>query len=328
MSYLLSGSPDYAEVQDPVQNNLFLSAEDLERLISDGSYCRVKFHSMPGNSPYLFGYTDDFDIVFNDAKHCIEWAVRLKEKMEPELMNSILELLDVVSDQSKLSYEEYSDFLSIEEEFYDEIEKLRENPSYWMDNDIKITLSEDIYKNSRYQFDRARWFYLCVGAGRTCMDFHLALEDDRCCITDFKGTYGVYPIQITNMILNKHFRLRLSRFSATRLFLIVMLKVLGRRAKRRMARPTRIFPELLRKIPELPAQMIAIYLEWSFVVKAVGQHGPWYEYCVKLSGDYYRNKYWMFDSTVICRIPQMKIILNPSLEENSKKYLNRNKVVV
>ena len=72
-----------------------------------------------------------------------------------------------------------------------------------------------------------------------------------------------------------------------------MLKILGRRAKRRMTRPTRLYPELVHKYTEQPADLITSFLggSWSMIVKANGERGHWYERIKAMP----RNRFWTFD---------------------------------
>lgn len=72
-----------------------------------------------------------------------------------------------------------------------------------------------------------------------------------------------------------------------------MVKVLGRRAKRRMTRPTRLYPELLYKFKELPTDLITSFLggSWSLVIKENGERGHWY----KRIKAFPRNQFWTFD---------------------------------
>ena len=287
--------PSYIKPTIIKQPDGFLSIEDLNQLIPEGVSCFLKI-STPVEDDQFFRFLEE------DRFNLKREISMKKESLEDWYCKN----------------KEFIGYANQNCEFYIKtVESVVFDPCTWFDKKVRLLAKRD------YGSDECKFYFL--------------LKLDRYeGFFDLDGVYGFEELAWTmnmctgdlnlwdnTMIFNMHFNLRTARYSATTMWIIVMLKILGRRAKRRMTRPTRIFPELLRKIPELPAQMIATYLEWSFVVKAVGQYGPWYEYCVKLSGDYHRNRYWMFDSTVICRIPRMKIILNPILEE---KFLDRNKI--
>ena len=253
-----------------------LSAEELSNLISSGAYCPLKFLSMPGEKkcPSINGYFvslfemmlayiplnkdledksyDLNNIEFLRYEDVFERVVMKKTKMKLSHLNVWYKIGCMTKQESDLSARTS-----------DGLKNLQKDISWLMDNYFKIhprangCFLMDFEYDGYYPDERA-WYDLCFSKLGQKIHWNLVIDYDRCVLTNYATSCPLSNKQRC-MVLNKHFQLRLARFSAVTLFIILKLKVLLRRAKKERRLATWIFPKLVFGFDSIIAREFSCY---------------------------------------------------------------------
>ena len=252
-----------------------LFCQAIGRLYSKTSGMSPKFLPMRGAGEQLMGYfadyTDLFDILDTTGEMQAPEGFIPRSTIDPVYLRYLYQIAIMPQQE----------FIEKGSPRPEGIMQFKNDPSLWIGKNFKMHADEAQSWYFEEETHQMHDYSLGFGMRGQSSWWQLVIEGDICILKNGDEPEQGQPNFC--MVLNQHFRLRLARYTAVTLFVILKLKVLLRRAKKDRRLASLIFPKLVFRFDGLIAREISSYCWGRRVFQAQGARYPrWLDWLVLL----------------------------------------------